>query len=146
MAKQSAEVAAVVSTYGSSVCEPASAICEQNEKINIGYGVTVGTARAGLIGLSDTIPRGGIGVGEYCSKGDRHARRFDRDVALPYACPVSPTGRRGVSSRGKIEVDGDGGGDKTTAGPCPSARCALVPSGRLLLRHRLQQALFRIMK
>jgi branched-chain amino acid transport system substrate-binding protein len=34
------EVVAVVSTYGSSVCEPASNIYEKFKKVNIGYGVT----------------------------------------------------------------------------------------------------------
>lgn len=34
------EVVAVVSTYGSSVCEPASNIYEKYKKVNIGYGVT----------------------------------------------------------------------------------------------------------
>ena len=36
----SKEVVAVVSTYGSSVCEPASNIYENAKKVNIGYGVT----------------------------------------------------------------------------------------------------------
>jgi len=34
------DVVAVVSTYGSSVCEPASNIYEKFKKVNIGYGVT----------------------------------------------------------------------------------------------------------
>ncbi len=34
------EVVAVISTYGSSVCEPASNIYEKFKKVNIGYGVT----------------------------------------------------------------------------------------------------------
>lgn len=34
------EVVAVISTYGSSVCEPASNIYEKYKKVNIGYGVT----------------------------------------------------------------------------------------------------------
>ena len=34
------DVVAVVSTYGSSVCEPASNIYERYKKVNIGYGVT----------------------------------------------------------------------------------------------------------
>lgn len=34
------DVVAVVSTYGSSVCEPASTIYEKFKKLNIGYGVT----------------------------------------------------------------------------------------------------------
>ncbi|HPC47635.1 MAG TPA: branched-chain amino acid ABC transporter substrate-binding protein, partial [Deltaproteobacteria bacterium] len=34
------DVVAVVSTYGSSVCEPASNIYEKFRKVNIGYGVT----------------------------------------------------------------------------------------------------------
>jgi branched-chain amino acid transport system substrate-binding protein len=34
------DVAAVVSTYGSSVCEPSSAVYEEKKKVNIGYGVT----------------------------------------------------------------------------------------------------------
>jgi branched-chain amino acid transport system substrate-binding protein len=34
------DVSAVVSTYGSSVCEPASNIYEKFKKVNIGYGVT----------------------------------------------------------------------------------------------------------
>ena len=37
------EVVAVVSTYGSSVCEPASNIYEKFKKVNIGYGVTAVT-------------------------------------------------------------------------------------------------------
>jgi len=34
------DVVAVVSTYGSSVCEPASNIYEKFKKVNVGYGVT----------------------------------------------------------------------------------------------------------
>jgi branched-chain amino acid transport system substrate-binding protein len=34
------EVVAVISTYGSSVCEPASNIYEKFKKVNVGYGVT----------------------------------------------------------------------------------------------------------
>lgn len=92
------DVVAVVSTYGSSVCEPASNVYEKFKKVNIGYGVTAVRLTSAT---SNTSSAPAAGTTHRASSSRISCRRNSMQNASR-SCTITPLSGKGLpKTRGR---------------------------------------------